>query len=138
MTEAHAPGSIARVSTSPSFARRFVRLQIGLFAFAVAIALMVDLMCGPLIGEVSSVEAGEQDNGDGGPATGGELILAFDPAAFGGGDAMAGAESLIGRLSAMEGVRLPGDRRFAARKSTPADGVDIPLSLYQTIVQLIG
>ena len=45
-----------------------------------AIALMVDLMCGPLIGEVTSWEAGREDNGDGGPATGGELVLALDPA----------------------------------------------------------
>ena len=103
-----------------------------------AIALMVDLMCGPLIGEVSSREAGEADNGDGGPATGGELLLAFDPARFGGGDPVERGERLLQALGAMEGVRLPGDRRLAARASTPETGVEIPASLHATIVGLIG
>ena len=84
-----------------------------------AIALMVDLMCGPLIGEVSSQEAGAADNGDGGPATGGELILAFDPSKFGGGDPLERGERVLNALSGMEGVRLPGDRRHAARVTTP-------------------
>ena len=103
-----------------------------------AIALMVDLMCGPLIGEVTSWEAGEEDNGDGGPATGGELVLAFDPAKFGGDDAIGRGERLFERMMGLEGVRLPGDRRFAARQKTPDDGIEIPASLHQTIVELIG
>ena len=76
-----------------------------------AIALMVDLMCGPLIGEVSSWEAGQQDNKDGGPATGGELILAFDPTKFGGDDALKRSERLFASLLGLDGTRLPGDRR---------------------------
>lgn len=102
-----------------------------------AIALMVDLLCGPLIGEVSSVEAGAQDNGDGGPATGGELVLAFDPEKF-GGDGIERGERLLQALGGMEGVRLPGDRRLAARKKTPEDGVEIPASLHETITGLLG
>lgn len=103
-----------------------------------AIALMVDLLAGPLIGEVSSWEAGEEDNGDGGPATGGELILALDPARFGAPDASTRAERLFERLLAMEGTRLPGDRRIAARARTPAEGVEIPATLHATILDLIG
>lgn len=103
-----------------------------------AIALMVDLMCGPLIGEVSSQEAGAADNGDGGPATGGELILAFDPAKFGGDDPLGRGERLLQSLSGMDGVRLPGDRRHAARKKTPQEGIEIPETLHTTIKELIG
>ena len=103
-----------------------------------AIALMVDLMCGPLIGEVTSVEAGEQDNGDGGPATGGELILAFDPAKFGGEDAIAGGETLFAAMLEQDGVRLPGQRRLKARAQTPSEGIQIPASLHDTILGLIG
>jgi delta1-piperideine-2-carboxylate reductase len=99
---------------------------------------MVDLMCGPLIGEVTSWEAGREDNGDGGPATGGELVLALDPAKFGGDDAIGRGERLFNRMLEMEGVRLPGDRRLAARRKTPEEGVEIPASLHQAIVELIG
>ena len=102
-----------------------------------AIALMVDLMCGPLIGEVSSQEAGAADNGDGGPATGGELILAFDPSKFGGGDPLERGERVLNALSGMEGVRLPGDRRFAAREQTPTTGATIPASLHEAITALL-
>ena len=102
------------------------------------IALMVDLLAGPLIGEVASWEAGEEDNRDGGPATGGELILAFDPARFGAGDSQDRAERLFARMLEMEGVRLPGDRRIAARKRTPSEGIEIPASLHATILELIG
>jgi delta1-piperideine-2-carboxylate reductase len=98
-----------------------------------AIALMVDLMCGPLIGEVSSQEAGTEDNGDGGPATGGQLILAFDPAKFGAPDAIDRGERLFQAMLGQEGVRLPGDRRHAARDRTPTVGVDVPKSLIDTI-----
>ena len=101
-----------------------------------AIALMVDLMCGPLLGEVSSMEAGQQDNKDGGPATGGELILAFDPARFGGDDPFGRAERLFEGMLGLDGVRLPGSRRHAARTRTPAEGVEIPTPLFDTIVGL--
>ena len=102
-----------------------------------AIALMVDLMCGPLIDEVTSWEAGEADNGDGGPATGGELILAFDPAHFGGGGAVERGERLFAAMLEMEGVRLPGDRRHQHRARTPQDGIEIPASLHETILSLL-
>lgn len=101
-----------------------------------AIALMVDLMAGPLIGEVTSIEAGAADNGDGGPATGGELILAFDPAKFGGSDAIGRGERMIAALSGMDGVRLPGDRRHEARLNTEDEGITIPASLHETIKEL--
>jgi delta1-piperideine-2-carboxylate reductase len=102
-----------------------------------AIAMMVDLMCGPLIGEVSSVEAGVEDNGDGGPATGGELILAFDPTRLGGDDALARGERLFAAMLDQDGVRLPGDRRLAARQKTPSEGIEIPASLHETIQGLL-
>ena len=102
-----------------------------------AIALMVDLLCGPLLDDVASWEAGEEDNGDGGPATGGELVLALDPAHFGGPNAILRGERLFEKLTAMEGTRLPGDRRIANRAKTPADGALIPESLHQTIRGLL-
>jgi delta1-piperideine-2-carboxylate reductase len=101
-----------------------------------SIALMVDLLAGPLIGEVCSFEAGEQDNGDGGAATGGELILALDPSRFGAADAIAHGERLFARMLAEAGVRLPGDRRLIARAETPVTGIEVPRSLHDTILRL--
>jgi LDH2 family malate/lactate/ureidoglycolate dehydrogenase len=98
-----------------------------------AIALMVDLLAGPLIGEVTSAEAGDADNADGTAALGGELVLALDPARFGAEDPIGHGEQLFARMLALEGVRLPGDRRFRARLETPQRGIEVPRSLYQTI-----
>ena len=98
-----------------------------------SIAMMVDLLAGPLIGEVCSFEAGEQDNGDGGAATGGELILALDPTRFGGENAIDHGERLFARMLAQDGVRLPGDRRLIARQETPETGIEVPGSLWEKI-----
>lgn len=98
-----------------------------------AIALMVDLLAGPLIGEVTSAEAGDTDNKDGTAALGGELILALDPARFGADDPIGLGERLFARMLAEDGVRLPGDRRFKARAETPTTGIEIPRSLWDTI-----
>ncbi len=103
-----------------------------------AIALMVDLLAGPLIGEVYSAEAGRADNQDGGAATGGELILAIDPAHFGAGTGILDhAEQLFAEMYAQDGVRLPGDRRLQARQRTPTEGVEVPKVLYDKIQELL-
>lgn len=102
-----------------------------------AIALMVDLLAGPLIGEVTSIEAGDADNADGGAATGGELILALDPARFGGDDPIAHGERLFERMLTQEGVRLPGDRRLVARAETPEKGIEVPGVLWEAIERLL-
>ncbi len=101
-----------------------------------AIALMVDLLAGPLIGEVASYEAGEQDNPEGTVAAGGELILALDPARFGADDPVGHAERLFDRMLAQEGVRLPGERRLRARERTPSEGIDVPRALWERIREL--
>ncbi len=101
-----------------------------------AIALMVDLLAGPLLGEVTSVEAGEADNADGTAALGGELILAIDPARFGAEDPVGHAERLFERLLAEDGVRLPGDRRLAARAETPETGIEVAKELHDRITAL--
>ena len=100
-----------------------------------ALALMVDLLAGPLMGEATSLEIKARDDGKG-PALGGQLIIAMDPARFGGGEAVAAGERLFADLTSEPGVRLPGDRRAAERPKTPVDGVVIPTSLYETIKAL--
>lgn len=120
-------------TTDPTAALAGAQLPFGGYKGS-AIAMMVDLMCGPLIGEVSSWQAGQDDDDDGGPATRGELILAFNPEHF--GTSTAGAEKMFSQLLGMDGVRLPGDRRRKNRQRTEADGIEIPQSLHQHIVEL--
>jgi delta1-piperideine-2-carboxylate reductase len=99
------------------------------------IALMVELLVGPLIGERWSFEAAEHDNRDGGPATGGELLLALDPKHFGDPDNFeAHAETLFARLLEQEGTRLPADRRYRNRDMTPTQGIAIPEELHARIL----
>ncbi|MCB1385872.1 MAG: Ldh family oxidoreductase [Nitratireductor sp.] len=99
-----------------------------------SIAMMVELLAGPLLGENLSLEAAETDIEDGGPARGGEFILAFDPAktrqpSKSGGN----AERLFQAMLAQEGVRLPGEGRLRRRAEVARNGVVIPRSLMAQI-----
>jgi delta1-piperideine-2-carboxylate reductase len=80
-----------------------------------AIAMMVELMAGPMIGENLSFETKANDNGDGGPPQGGEFILAICPEIMGGSDWANHAERLFNKLESMDGIRLPGQRRHRLR-----------------------
>ena len=44
-----------------------------------AIAMMIELLAAGLVGDLFSFEAAKQDNNDGGPARGGEFIMALSP-----------------------------------------------------------
>lgn len=104
-----------------------------------ALAMMVELLVGALIGDKLSFEAEAADNGDGGPPVGGELIIALDPARFGDGAGFAAhADLLFERMLADDGVRLPGDRRRKARSKTARDGIRVPQSLFRTLTELVG
>ncbi len=104
-----------------------------------AMALMVELLAGPLIGETLSVETAEEHTGgEGWPPAGGEFILAADPAVLGGERWNPSAERLFGEFADTEGARLPGERRHAARARTARDGFRIPESLLSEIRGLDG
>lgn len=99
-----------------------------------SIALMIELMAGPLIGEQLSLEAAQSDVEDGGPARGGEFILAMDPAKtaqtpISGGN----AERLFEAIVSQPNARLPGEGRHQRRKKVAEDGVMIPKSLLEAI-----
>ncbi|WP_294333482.1 Ldh family oxidoreductase [uncultured Sphingomonas sp.] len=103
-----------------------------------ALAAMVELIAGPLIGDWTSAESIAADAGAGASPLGGELIVAIDPAGF-LGDAVAGhllrAEALFDAIED-QGARLPSARRYAARARSLAEGVCIPDKLYADILAL--
>jgi LDH2 family malate/lactate/ureidoglycolate dehydrogenase len=126
-----------RPTTDPAAALGGSQLPFGGYKGA-AIALMVELMASGLPQSHFGFEAAAEDTGDGGPAKGGELLLAMDPARFvPGGDAGVSqdhAELLFARLLGQEGTRLPSDRRYAARTRTPKEGIRIPKQLHDDIL----
>ncbi|VGK47386.1 ureidoglycolate/malate/sulfolactate dehydrogenase family [Klebsiella pneumoniae] len=103
-----------------------------------ALAAMVELLAGPLIGDMTSAESLAWDNGAGGLPYGGELILALDPQRFLGAQApeqLARAETLFMGMQE-QGARLPGERRFACRQQSERQGVIISRSLHDEICAL--
>ncbi|MEM7334816.1 MAG: Ldh family oxidoreductase [Chloroflexota bacterium] len=82
-----------------------------------AIATMIELLAAGLVGDYFSYEAAEADNKDGGPARGGEFIMALAPNILAGDNWSAHTEDFLTRLENMEGIRLPGQRRFVNRNS---------------------
>ncbi|CAN5283413.1 Ldh family oxidoreductase [soil metagenome] len=104
-----------------------------------ALAAMVELIAGPLIGDLTSAESIAADGGAGGSPQGGELIIAIDPAGF-LSDAVAAnlarAEDLFGAIEG-QGARLPSQRRYAARAQSLAHGVRVPAALLADIESLV-
>ena len=80
-----------------------------------AIALMVELLAAGLTGESFSYEARERDNGDGGPPRGGELVIALSPQKIAGEGWAEHVEAFMKRLTGLDGVRVPGERRHKNR-----------------------
>lgn len=102
-----------------------------------SLAMMVELLAGGLIGESFSFEAAVRDNNDGGPPQGGEFILAMDPGMFGNRDGwLDHSETLFHQIMAQEGTRLPGDRRHDNRERNLRDGISLPQTVYDKILEL--
>jgi len=80
-----------------------------------AIAMMVELLAGALVGETFSYETAAKDNNDGGPPSGGEFILAISPEKVAGPDWEKHSDEFFKKMQSMDGVRLPGERRHKNR-----------------------
>ena len=80
-----------------------------------AIAMMVELMAGALVGDNFSYETAAKDNNDGGPPSGGEFILAICPNKTAGTNWQKHAEEFFDKMKSMGEVRLPGERRHKNR-----------------------
>ena len=120
-------------STDPSEIIKGVLLPFGGYKGS-AISLMVELLSAGLTGEQFSYEAKENDNGDGGPPRGGEIILSMSPDIIAGPEWQQHVEKFSNKMLAMEGVRLPGARRHKNRLNTGAREIDS--TLIETIREL--
>ena len=103
-----------------------------------AIALMVELLSGPMVGETFSYETQENDNADDGPARGGQFILAMSPDILSGKgsgkDYNSQTERFFEKYEAIDGARLPGARRHKNRQNMGPRAVNA--ELIKTITQL--
>lgn len=106
-----------------------------------ALSIMIELLAGPLIDDLTSLESMAFAEGKGGAPYHGEIILAFDPAQFSGGRVVendARAEALFADIID-QGARLPSQRRYQARARNLKRGyVEIPQKLYDDIEALIS
>ena len=103
-----------------------------------ALALMVEVLTVALTGAAFSFENDSYFEPGNKPRIG-HAILAINP------DALAGAEAYFSRLETMvskmladDGVRLPGTRRQQATAKASAEGLEIPNALHQELKTLAG
>lgn len=104
-----------------------------------ALSAMVELIAGPLIGDLTSAESLAFDGGSKGLPFHGELIIAMDPQRFLGSGAdehLARAEVLFDSIQG-QGARLPSQRRYQARVRSLEQGVEIPQALYDDLRALL-
>ena len=113
-----------RATTDPDAALAGAMLPFGAHKGS-AIATMIELLAGAMIGDLTSEAAlAALGTTDLGPRHG-ELVLAFSPERFAAGrpgDPFALAETLLDGIIG-QGARLPSQRRFAARKDSIANGI---------------
>ncbi len=125
-----------RPTTDPAAALKGTMAPLG-DAKGVALALMVELLAAGLTGALYAGEASSFLDAEGGPPGTGQLIIAFDPAAFSAG-APERFAVLARAIDGQEGARLPGARRLANRERAAREGLEAPDALIAEIGSLAG
>lgn len=125
-------------TTDPQAAMEGAMLTFGGYKGS-ALSIMIELMAGPLIDDLTSLESMEIAEGARGAPYHGEIILAFDPEQFNGGKQAqndARAERLFSDIID-QCARLPSQRRFAARDRNLKRGyVTVSRALYEDLQDL--
>jgi len=117
-------------TTDPNAALQGTMLPLG-DAKGTALALMVELLAAGLTGANYAADASSFLDAKGPPPGTGQLLIAFDPAAFGG--ALDHFAALAGSIEAQKGARLPGMRRLALREKAARDGIPVSDALLAEI-----
>ena len=117
-------------TTDPAAALAGTMLPLG-DAKGTALALMVELLAAGLAGANFAADASSFLDAKGPPPGTGQLLIAFDPAAFGG--SLDHFAALAASIEAQPGARLPGARRLAAREKAKREGVTVTDALLAEI-----
>lgn len=97
-----------------------------------ALATMIELLAGPLIGDRTSRASAAFDQGHNAAPCHGELIIAFNPVLLAGEMEQTQAEQMLDAISD-QGARLPGSRRHAMRQRNLRDGIPVSRALLDRI-----
>jgi (2R)-3-sulfolactate dehydrogenase (NADP+) len=131
--EGWALDAAGKPTTDPEAALAGTMLPLG-DAKGTALVLMVELLAAGLTGANFAADASSFLDDKGPPPGTGQLIVAFDPAAFGGsGEHVA---RLIGSIEEQAGARLPGTRRLAGRRKAASEGLQLSDGLLKDIEAL--
>ena len=117
-------------TTDPAAALAGTMLPLG-DAKGTALALMVELLAAGLTGANFAADASGFLDAKGPPPGTGQLLIAFDPVAFGG--TLEHFAALAASIESQPGARLPGARRLAAREKAKRDGVTVTDALLAEI-----
>lgn len=96
-----------------------------------ALALMVELLAAGLTGANYAADASSFLDAKGSPPGTGQLLIAFDPSAFGG--TLDHFAALAQSIETQPGARLPGARRLSLRDKAKQNGVTINDALFAEI-----
>jgi (2R)-3-sulfolactate dehydrogenase (NADP+) len=124
-----------RPTTDPAAALAGTMLPLG-DAKGTALALMVELLAAGLTGANFAADASSFLDAKGPPPGTGQLLIAFDPSAFGGADAANHFAALAAAIEAQPGARLPGARRRGLRARAEREGVSVNEPLLAEITAL--
>lgn len=133
--EGWALGPDGEPTTDPATALSGTMVPMG-DAKGTALALMVELLAAGLTGANFAAEASSFLDAEGAPPGTGQLLLAFDPAAFGGEQALTRFAALAASIQDQPGARLPGARRLAGRERARQDGLVVRETLLAEIAAL--
>jgi (2R)-3-sulfolactate dehydrogenase (NADP+) len=98
-----------------------------------ALALMVEVLAAALTGANFAFEASPFLDDKGGPPGTGQLLLAIDARAFGGGDGVLQRVTVLAGAIEADGARLPGSRRHALREGTANGGLTVDAAVLASI-----
>ncbi|MBN9061279.1 MAG: sulfolactate dehydrogenase [Rhizobiales bacterium 65-9] len=133
--EGWALDSAGRPTTDPAAALAGTMVPLG-DAKGAALALMVEVLAGCLVGANLAFEASSFIDGDGPPPATGQLILAIDPASFGHDRFAERIGALAAAIEAQAGARLPGARRLALRRKAEREGLAIPPEIEAAVARM--
>lgn len=103
-----------------------------------ALALMVEVMSACLAGAAFGSEASSLFEPEGGPPNLGQTVIALDASALSGGAFAERMASLAAIYEALDGARLPGQRRLENRAKAARDGLSVPTALLDQILEIAG
>ena len=134
--EGWALDAAGRATTDPVAALGGTMIPVG-DAKGAALALMVEILSATFTGANHAYEASSFFEPTGSAPGIGQTFILLDPKPL-NPDFSARLEALCGHLLGQEGVRLPGERRFALRERNRISGVNLPEALYNDLRKRAG